>query len=139
MRSIRCVSAILLTIILVVGVVPGREQEKKKRIATISHLMKGLIHPGLRSLQKLAKEEPTTRRNMDAVQMHAAVLNEAAILLTDDDKSQGADWDRAAQKMQTATAVLFEKAKARDDKGVASALKELSTSCIQCHAEFRNN
>ena len=117
--------------------VAARPHKGKSRLATTQQLMDGMVHPNYLAIERATKESRVDPVAWRALANNAALLNEASYLIVDDDRSLGADWDKAARQLRTGSAELLVKIAARDKTEMESVLKVTAKACNDCHTAHR--
>ncbi len=129
--------ALALLVAATTATVPAQTQ-KRTRLATTENLMVGMVHPNYLAIEEAGNKAHVDPQTWKTLATKAALLNEAGYLLVDDERSQGKDWDKAAEELRTTTVAMLVHIDAHDMRGVAKELKAVGTACSRCHAAYRN-
>ncbi len=130
--------ALALLVTATTVAVSGQTQKRTGRLATIENLMVGMVEPSFLAIDDAAKNEKVDLQTWKILATKAAMLNEAGHLLVDDERSQGKDWDNAAEELRRTTAAMLVQIEAHDIDGVATGPQAVAKACVRCHAANRH-
>jgi cytochrome c556 len=122
---------------LLVAAVPAQPQPASQRLASIKHLMQGLVLPHFTTLEEAVKTPPEKVTDWQRLESSAVLLNEASFMLLDEERAPDAVWEKAVLKLRVGSVQAFEAVQRKDVDGLPVALKAVSTACIDCHAAHR--
>jgi hypothetical protein len=136
MLGLLFVGATAIGLFLLDQTADAQKTKGKTRAALTKQLMKGLVSTNCGGLKKALDANEV---NWDEVSLRAALLNESGFLLLDDGRCPDGQWAKAAKALQKNSALILEKAKAKDIDGAKSAFGDLTKqACAVCHAAHRN-
>ena len=114
------------------------QKEGKKRAATIKQLMKGICGSNCGALSNGLKAGPKTDKDWEAIELHAALLNELSYTLMADGRCPDAVWKKACDGLREQSAAVLAAADKHDTDAANAAFKKLTkSSCAVCHPKHK--
>ena len=110
------------------------QKKGKTRAATTKQLMKGICGANCGALGKGLKAGPKTDKEWEAIELHAALLNELSYTLMADGRCPSGDWAKACKTLGAQSAAVLAAADKHDAEAASAAFKKLTSgSCTVCH------
>jgi cytochrome c556 len=109
-----------------------------KEVASVHHLMDGIVRPMQQAIAGAAKEAPADDRAWRAIVTNAVMLQESAQLLKTSGRAKDQDvWMKDADALGTVGAAVQKAAEAKDFAALQAAAGGINATCQGCHSVYR--
>jgi len=109
-----------------------------KEVATVHHLMDGMIRPMQQAIAAASKEAPADDRAWRGIVTNAIMLQESAQLLKTSGRAKDQDaWMKDADALGSAGAAVQKAAEGKDFAALQAASGGINATCQGCHSVYR--